>query len=957
MRGGEKMKKKIIGFLLFFILIGVGIFSISSQPQTQTDFKDFVKSDSTVFRTGLLYENPELDQDGIEVSKINRIAGRLGYREVGTTSHYNYDYLPPVASQGQQNSCVGWAVGYYFKSYQENKENNRTSESEKAQASNLCSPAYIYNMTHEKNDGGSYFSDSFRVLKDFGCASLADIPYSDQDYLSWPDENDFNNAIPKKTNTQSGGDYNWLKMDSDTALNQVKQRLLNGDLVTIGINIYNYFYSLENYNYTYTIADTTGDSLGGHGLAIVGYDDTKVTNDGTGAFRLVNSWGTDWGDSGYFWMSYEAVKYDSDLSHGYVYWTDDRSNYSSDKKAIFKFSHQYSRETQTWISVGDEKKSFFDFYVNESNSEYKSFPNSNIVLDVKDLESYLTSGANVSLYMKDNEANSVGGSIGYFSYKDDSQSLQYTSYDTPVVVDDNSQGYAALTICSPTLPYISLSRSALYFGATEGDSSTQPQTSYLTNAQQGTLNWTATPSDTWIQVSPTSGTGDGLLTVTVNPAGLAAGKHTESISIADPNSCNSPKSLQITLNVYESGESALPFGSFDTPIHGSTVMSSIPVTGWVLDDIGIESVKIYRNSDNGEENPVYIGDAVLVEGARSDVEQAYLNYPNNYKAGWGYMMLTNFLPNQGNGTFVISAYANDKEGHSVSLGSKTITCDNANAVKPFGAIDTPTQGGTTSGGFFNAGWALTPTPNKIPEDGSTINVWVDGVPLGHPTYNQYRNDIATLFPGYANSSGAVGAFYLDTTTYTNGVHTIAWSVKDDAGNSDGIGSRFFNINNTGGSGFVQGISSRTENLRIHDDVENVLGMPVNFNALRFRRGFRRAVEPEAAVPDPYGVTEVLIEEVERVEIEIGKGSGFRGYMIVGKELRALPIGSTLDSEKGVFYWQPGPGFIGEYNLVFVGIDEFGMERKTQVKVRIRPKFSITIKKYFQKSRAKGVLAL
>ncbi len=135
----------------------------------------------------------------------------------------------------------------------------------------------------------------------------------------------------------------------------------------------------------------------------------------------------------------------------------------------------------------------------------------------------------------------------------------------------------------------------------------------------------------------------------------------------------------------------------------------------------------------------------------------------------------------------------------VSLGSKTIHCDNVNAKKPFGAIDTPNQGGEVSGSLFNSGWALTPNPNKIPEDGSTIYVWVDGQKLGHPIYNQNRDDIVRLFPGFANTDGAVGAYYLDTTTYTNGVHTIAWSVQDNAGNSDGIGSRFFTIDNTGGS--------------------------------------------------------------------------------------------------------------------------------------------------------------
>ena len=130
------------------------------------------------------------------------------------------------------------------------------------------------------------------------------------------------------------------------------------------------------------------------------------------------------------------------------------------------------------------------------------------------------------------------------------------------------------------------------------------------------------------------------------------------------------------------------------------------------------------------------------------------------------------------------------------IGSRTITCDNAKATKPFGAIDTPDQGGTVSGTTYtNFGWALTPQPNWIPIDGSTILVYIDGVPVGRPVYNNARADIATLFPGYANSGGAVGYYQFDTTTLANGVHTIAWVVTDSGGNAEGIGSRYFNVLN------------------------------------------------------------------------------------------------------------------------------------------------------------------
>ena len=187
---------------------------------------------------------------------------------------------------------------------------------------------------------------------------------------------------------------------------------------------------------------------------------------------------------------------------------------------------------------------------------------------------------------------------------------------------------------------------------------------------------------------------------------------------------------------------------------------------------------------------------MFVEGARADVEQAYPEYPLNYQAGWGYMMLTNFLPNSGNGTYTIHAFATDMEDNRTLLGSKTISCDNANATKPFGTIATPAQGGSASGtAYRNWGWALTPQPKMIPLDGSTLDVFVDGVPIGKVTYGFARPDIQRLFPGYKNVDTAVGFFELDTTLYPNGVHTIQWRVIDDAGARDGIGSRYFMIQN------------------------------------------------------------------------------------------------------------------------------------------------------------------
>jgi len=486
-------------------------------------------------------------------------------------------------------------------------------------------------------------------------------------------------------------------------------------------------------------------------------------------------------------------------------------------------------------------------------------------------------------------------------------------------------------------PHIELNRTRLNFGAVIGGSRTGSQTFLIENSGGCCLNWTAAISDTWINASPLSGTENMLVTVSVDVTGLVKGSYSGTVTITDTNADNSSASVDIFLKVMEKAQEMPPFGSFDSPLDGSVVTGSIPVTGWALDDVEVSNVKIFRNPMEGHENGlIYIGDAIFVEGARPDVKLQFPTYPKNYQAGWGYMLLTNMLPNQGNGTFVLTAIAADSSGHEVILDKKTITCDNEDAVKPFGAIDTPGQGGDASGmDFVNFGWALTPQPKTIPTDGSTINVWVDGVPLeGHPVYNQYRKDIATLFSGYNNSNGAVGYYTLDTTLYANGVHTIAWSVMDDAGNSDGIGSRYFRILNK---------ANKTNAQTSHKyNSMDVLNIDLSFDPVYLKRGYYEDSAHKTLYPDREGMIDIVIKEDERIEIRLrdqGTGSTmYFGYLSIGQELRRLPIGSFLDSWKGIFYWQPGPGYIGMYNLVFIEKNSKGKTIENQIRITITPKF-------------------
>jgi hypothetical protein len=512
---------------------------------------------------------------------------------------------------------------------------------------------------------------------------------------------------------------------------------------------------------------------------------------------------------------------------------------------------------------------------------------------------------------------------------------------TVTVIDpnaDNSPRTVNVTL-TVGIPEIALSRTGLYFGAS-GGVQTGSQSFFVSNSGSGRLNWTVTDNAGWLNCTPASGTDSGVIDVSVNSSGLAPGTFTGTVYVNDPNAINSSQVLSVTLKVYMTGFTSNPFGTFETPITGTTVRSSIPVTGWVVEDIEVANVKIYNDS-------AYVGDAVFIEGARPDVEQSWPDWPKSYQAGWGYMLLTHFLSTEGDGTYTLYAKATDAEGHQVTLGSKTITVDNANAVKPFGAIDTPAQGGSASGsGFTNWGWALTPPPNCIPTNGSTITVYVDGVAVGNPMYNIYRDDIHQRFPNCLNSSGAMGRFSLDTTAYTNGVHTIAWSVTDDGGNSDGIGSRYFSVVNTGfGSMSLENGYIGHTNSRRWTRLSHLADIPVQtVTSLEYFRGYDRNREPEMASPDEYGVLNVQCRELERLEIRLAPPGGnltgetYTGYHAVGSQLKSLPIGSYLGPHTGVFCWQPGTGFVGTYRLVFIRADGYGGGSRMDVVVTIAPRF-------------------
>jgi photosystem II stability/assembly factor-like uncharacterized protein len=491
----------------------------------------------------------------------------------------------------------------------------------------------------------------------------------------------------------------------------------------------------------------------------------------------------------------------------------------------------------------------------------------------------------------------------------------------------NSLGTATSNAATLTvLPTTALDRTALVFSAlTSGaafTAQTSAQTVRLTQTGAGSMTWTATSNKPWLTVTPASGSGSAALSIAVkfDSSVAAAGTATGTITLALTGAANSVGPVNVTLTVMSSTAAASgPFGSFDTPAGDTTVLAgSIAVTGWTLDNIGVRRVELWRDLQAGEttapfastpsdprNGKIFIANATFADGARPDVEALYPTTPANYRAGWGYLMLTWGLFGQGNGTYKFYAFGVDQEGNTATIGTKTVVISNNTATKPFGSIDTPGIGGDASGPNF--GWGLTPKVNGVATckiQPSGVQVSIDSGPLQPVVYGDARTDIAGAFPGFSNTAAAGGHFIFDWSTLANGAHTIGWLITDDCNRADGVGSRFFNV--TGGT-------SQTSAATAH--VSAVAeGQSESTAAITVARGYGEL--PEIVTPDKAGSRTIELKQGGRIEIRVPHGFESAYQLGTGGERRALPTGVTWDAASGIFYWQPAPAFLGRYRIVF-----------------------------------------
>ncbi len=209
------------------------------------------------------------------------------------------EYLPPVDTQGSQGSCVAWATGYYLKSFQENYENSVEGLEDLRVT---LSPSFIFNQIKITPCSGSQVADALELLKVSGTPEWNIMPYLENDCETQPTDLQRTLAEPNRIDS-------YFYLDGDILLEQTKAFLLNDQPVVIAVSIdRNYFGANEDGTAVYRKFKKVD---GAHAMLVVGYDDAL------NAFKVVNSWGRNWGNDGFVWIDYkafeEALNPDSDF--------------------------------------------------------------------------------------------------------------------------------------------------------------------------------------------------------------------------------------------------------------------------------------------------------------------------------------------------------------------------------------------------------------------------------------------------------------------------------------------------------------------------------------------------------------------------------------------------------------------------------------------------------------------
>jgi C1A family cysteine protease len=283
----NKMKNKIINFVAFLLLMlistpGLALDATETNKAIRDKGANWVAGETSMSKLSpeeikrrlmpISFKKSHLGAKSYRYSAKVDIPAKFDWRNVN-----GHSYVTSVKDQGQCGSC--WAFGSTAALESRILITSHTPDTEL----DLSEQSLVSCDTGDLGCGGGWFDVVLAYLQTTGIPLESCLPYTSGE---------------SGINGECGGCSDWRQNtyrvtnfeNVATSVEAIKSAIVQyGPLVT-GFIVYTDFLYYTSGIYTHV----TGEVEGGHAVAIVGYDDAQQ------AWIIKNSWGPDWGESGYF---------------------------------------------------------------------------------------------------------------------------------------------------------------------------------------------------------------------------------------------------------------------------------------------------------------------------------------------------------------------------------------------------------------------------------------------------------------------------------------------------------------------------------------------------------------------------------------------------------------------------------------------------------------------------------
>ena len=196
------------------------------------------------------------------------------------------NYTTVVKNQGGCGSCVSFAVSAVMETTYQRQTNNPNSSIDLSEAHLF----YCHGGEDGRNCSNGWWPDkALEKARDRGVATEDKYPYTGSQQacaVSGGWQNSCAKSLGHTKHSTRSAMKNWIATRGS---------------ITGCFIVYQDFFSYRSGVYRHV----TGDSAGGHCVEICGYDDSQA------CWICKNSWGTGWGESGYFRIGYGQCQIDS----------------------------------------------------------------------------------------------------------------------------------------------------------------------------------------------------------------------------------------------------------------------------------------------------------------------------------------------------------------------------------------------------------------------------------------------------------------------------------------------------------------------------------------------------------------------------------------------------------------------------------------------------------------------